>query len=96
MSAATEAIEDEVLLRQYACHACHRIDGVVGPTTYVGPPLAEWHRRKYVAGELPNTYDNLTAFIMSPQASSPGSLMPDLAVPEAHARRIAAFLLREP
>jgi cytochrome c1 len=96
MPPATEEIEDEVLLRQYACHACHRIDGVVGPTTYVGPPLAEWHRRKYVAGELPNTYDNLTAFIMSPQASSPGSLMPDLAVPEAHARRIAAFLLREP
>jgi hypothetical protein len=62
----------------------------------VGPPLVGWPRRKYIAGELPNTNDNLTAFIMSPQASSPGSLMPDLAIPEAHARRIAAFLLKEP
>jgi hypothetical protein len=83
-----------VLLQQYACRTCHVIDSVVGPETYIGPPLHEWSRRRYIAGELPNTEDNLTAFVMSPQDVSPGSLMPDLEVPEVHARRIAEFLLR--
>ena len=67
---------------------------MVGAETYVGPPLDEWSRRKYIAGEIPNTEDNLTAFVVSPQSASPGSLMPDLEVPEVHARRIAQFLLR--
>jgi mono/diheme cytochrome c family protein len=89
-------LEDDarVLLQQYACRSCHLIDSVVGPETYVGPPLHEWSRRRYIAGELPNTEDNLTAFLRSPQQVSPGSLMPELEVPEAHARRIAEFLLR--
>jgi mono/diheme cytochrome c family protein len=85
----------DVLLRQYSCHACHRIGGVVGPDTYVGPPLLDLPRRKYVAGVLPNTRENLTRFIMSPQDVSPGTFMPDLGVPEAHAREMAEFLLAQ-
>ena len=92
---ADQAPLDDVLLRQYACHACHQIDGVVGPETFVGPPLTQWHRRKLIAGELPNTPENLAAFIRSPQQHSPGSLMPDLGVSDAHAKEIAAFLMGE-
>ena len=83
----------QVVFRQYACHACHRIEGVVGPKSRVGPPLVEWSRRKYVAGVLPNTEENLIRFIRDPQDVSPHSLMPKLDVAETHAREMARYLL---
>lgn len=81
-----------ILLRQYACNSCHVIEGVVGPRTFVGPPLRDWPRRGYIAGVVPNTRENLVRFIEDPQAVSPRTLMPDLDVPPAHARAMAAFL----
>lgn len=83
----------KVTFRQYACHSCHRIEGVVGPESYVGPPLIDWSRRKYVAGVLPNNEENLARFIRDPQAVSPHSLMPALDVAEVHAREMARYLL---
>jgi mono/diheme cytochrome c family protein len=83
----------KVIFRQYACHACHRIDGVIGPNSRVGPPLIEWSRRKYVAGVLPNNEANLIRFIRDPQGVSPHSLMPNLDVAEVHAREMARYLL---
>jgi mono/diheme cytochrome c family protein len=83
----------DVLLRQYACHSCHRIEGVVGPEVDSGPPLIDWPQRAYIAGVLPNTEENLVRWIMDPPAVSPRTLMPDLGVPPEHARAIAEFLL---
>lgn len=83
----------KVVFRQYACHSCHRIEGIVGPNSYVGPPLVDWSRRRYVAGVLPNNEENLIRFIRDPQAVSPGSLMPKLDVAEAHAHEMASYLL---
>jgi mono/diheme cytochrome c family protein/cytochrome c551/c552 len=83
----------DVLLRQYACDSCHRIDGVIGPESYVGPALIDWPKRKYIAGVMPNTQDNLVRWIRDPQAISAQSLMPDLDVPDAHAREMAIYLL---
>ena len=87
--------EDELgptLLRQYACHACHVIEGVVGPDSHFGPPLRDWPRRAYIAGVLPNTPANLERWIREPQAVSPGTTMPDLDVPAEHARAMARYL----
>lgn len=81
-------------LHQYACIACHRIPGVTGPDTDVGPPLAGWGRRERIAGRLPNTADSLVRFIRDPQSVDPGTAMPKLGVTEAHARLIAAYLLQ--
>jgi mono/diheme cytochrome c family protein len=83
----------KTVFRQYACHSCHRIEGVVGPRSYVGPVLLDWSKRKYVAGSLPNNEENLVRFISDPQAVRPGSLMPDLHVAPAHAREMARYLL---
>jgi mono/diheme cytochrome c family protein len=83
----------DVMLRQYGCHSCHRIEGVVGPAVETGPPLFDWPRRAYIAGVLPNTEDNLTRWIMDSPSVSPQTLMPDLAVPPEHARAMAQFLL---
>lgn len=83
----------DVLLRQYGCHSCHQIEGVVGPKVEAGPPLFDWPRRAYIAGVLPNTEANLARWIMDPRAVSPQTLMPDLGVPPEHARAMAEFLL---
>lgn len=83
-------------LRQYACHTCHILPDVVGPSTHVGPSLEHWYRRKYIAGVLPNTPENLTRWIMEPQAISPHTLMPDLGVIEPDARDMVRYLLSAP
>lgn len=85
----------DVLVRQYGCHACHVIDGVVGPHSLTGPSLRDWPKRGYIAGVLPNTPENLALFIRDPQAFSPATLMPDLDVPPRHAEAMAAFLLAQ-
>jgi mono/diheme cytochrome c family protein len=77
---------------QYSCHSCHVIEGVVGPDTHVGPPLVEWRKRRYIAGVLPNTRNNLVRWIMDPHDVSPQTLMPDLDVAEAHAQDMARYL----
>jgi mono/diheme cytochrome c family protein len=90
-SSSAEAV-GPTLLRQYACHSCHVIEGVVGPETYAGPPLRDWARRAFIAGVLPNTRENLERWIRDPQQVSPGTLMPDLDVPAEHARAMARYL----
>lgn len=85
----------DVLLRQYGCHSCHRIEGVVGPAVDTGPALIDWSRRAYIAGVLPNTEENLALWIIDPPAVSPRTLMPDLGVPPEHARVMAGFLLAQ-
>ena len=82
----------KIVLRQYACHSCHIIEGLVGPQTHVGPPLVSWSRRKYIAGVLPNTPENLARWIRHPQQIRPGTLMPDLQVAESHAQVMASYL----
>jgi len=85
----------DVLLRQYACHTCHVIDGVVGPPSHTGPALRAWQQRGYIAGVLPNTPENLARWISDPRQVSPQTLMPDLNVPPSHARAMAAFLFAQ-
>lgn len=82
-----------IVLRQYACDTCHRIENMVGPDAHVGPPLTQWSRRKYIAGVVPNTTGNLVSWIVRPQEISPDTLMPDMGVPEAHAREMARYLM---
>lgn len=76
----------------YGCGACHVIPGVRGATGVVGPPLTAYGRRVFVAGHLPNRPDDLARWIMDPPSVSPRTAMPNLGVPEATARDIAAYL----
>ena len=58
-------------IRDHGCGACHSIPGVPGANALVGPPLDHMASRAYVAGMLPNTPDNLRAWIRHPQAIKP-------------------------
>jgi cytochrome c len=76
----------------YGCGSCHIIEGVAEANAYVGPPLTNYERRHYIAGNLPNTADNLIYWIQFPQSVEPGTAMPNLNVSEIDARNIAAYL----
>jgi mono/diheme cytochrome c family protein len=82
-----------VALTQYACNACHTIPGVTGSDVYVGRPLKDLGQRKFIAGHLPNTQENLVRWIRNPQAVDPGSAMPAQGVTERDAVDISAYLL---
>jgi cytochrome c1 len=82
----------KLLLRQYACGSCHKIPGVADAQGNVGPPLEAVGSRIYLAGMLPNTPPNMVLWIRAPQKVDPLTKMPDLQVPEPHARDMAAYL----
>lgn len=77
---------------QYVCVTCHQIPGVVGAHAPVGPPLAGMGSRKFIAGLLPNTRENMVRWLRNPQAIDPGTAMPDLGITERDAVDMAAYL----
>lgn len=77
---------------EYGCNSCHTIPGVTGADATVGPPLTGWAKRASIAGQFPNTPENLIAWIQNPQEMRPGSIMPDVGASEAAARDMSAYL----
>jgi cytochrome c2 len=84
------------LIASYGCGSCHSIPGVPGADSMAGPPLACFYERTYIAGKLPNTWDNLIQWIQHPQEVEPGTAMPDLGVGKEDAYNIASYLYDEP
>ena len=82
----------KLLLRQFGCGTCHEIPGVAAAKGRVGPPLEGLAGRVYLGGVLPNTPENMAAFIREPQRFAPRTAMPDLGVTEPHARDMVAYL----
>ena len=87
-----DARQGRILMANYGCGACHNIPGVHGARGRVGPPLDDFSQRTYIAGELPNSAENLVRWIRSPQSVEPGTAMPALGVSEDDARSMAAYL----
>jgi cytochrome c1 len=58
----------------------------------VGPPLIYFSERTMIAGELPNSEDNLIHWIEHPREVEPKTAMPELGVTDRDARDIAAYL----
>jgi len=86
------ATRGPALITAYGCGACHMVPGVKGAVGNVGPPLARFGDRTYVAGMLRNSPSNLIRWIRDPQGVIPGNAMPDMGVTDADARDIAAYL----
>jgi cytochrome c1 len=87
-----DAPRGRTLFSQYACSACHVIPGVTGPRVSVGPPLAGLGGRALIAGQLPNTQDNLVRWLRDPASVDPGTAMPNMEVSERDAQDMAAYL----
>ncbi len=80
------------LIQAYGCGACHTIPGVHGARGVVGPPLMFFARRTMIAGELPNSPDNLVRWIENPAAVEPKTAMPNLGLTDQQAHDVAAYL----
>lgn len=79
----------------YGCTSCHAVPGVRGVggvESGVGPPLEGYAARRYIAGTVANTDENLIRWIQDPQTIRPGSAMPTIGVSESDARNIAGYL----
>ena len=74
------------------CGSCHVIPGVPAANGLVGPPLLWFARRTFIAGELPNTPENLARWIKSPTAVEPKTAMPNLGLTDAEATDVVAYL----
>lgn len=89
---AAKASQGKQHLVRYGCGGCHVIPGVAGAQGEVGPRLDELHGKIYIAGVLPQSPQNLVAWIQNPRDIDPQTAMPDLGVGEQEARDMAAYL----
>ena len=81
-----------VLIAKEGCGSCHSIRQIAGAHGRVGPPLDNIAERSYIAGVLPNTPENLVAWVQAPQRVVPGNIMPDMGLSRRDAQDIAAYL----
>jgi len=92
LSAIGNARDGRRTIGEAGCGSCHTIPGIRGANAMVGPPLNAWARRTYIAGQLPNTPDNLVRWLRNPPAIEPDTAMPMLGLDDRQARNVAAYL----
>lgn len=92
LTSGGDARSGRIEIRKYGCNTCHEISGVPGARGLIGPPLDGIGQRYYIAGELPNTPDNLMLWIEHPRQVEPHTAMPEMGVTEQDSRDIAAYL----
>ena len=80
------------LISSYGCGTCHMVPGVDNADGLVGPPLEKMALRSYIAGEIPNSEENMHRWLEDPQSIEPGTDMPDLGVTPRDAADITAYL----
>jgi len=80
------------LIQSYGCGSCHIIPGIRTARGLVGPPLTLFARRTMIAGELPNSPDNLARWLKDPAAVEPKTAMPNLGLTSQQAHDVAAYL----
>jgi cytochrome c len=84
--------EGRRIIRETRCGSCHTIPGVKGAYGDVGPPLADFAYRSYIAGAEPNTPENLAHWIERPDEIDPDTAMPVLGLSDGEADAVAAYL----
>ncbi len=80
------------LILSKQCGACHVIPGIQGARGLVGPPLNNFGRRTFIAGELVNVPENLVRWLANPREVEPHTAMPSVGLTEQQARDVAAYL----
>lgn len=91
-SGSGDAENGRALVAMFACGACHAVPGIRGADGSVGPSLAGFAGRNYIAGTLPNDPATTAAFVRNAPALVPTTAMPALPLSEAEAIDVAAFL----
>src|SRR5205809_4419962 len=79
-------------IERYGCGSCHRIPGISGAESLVGPSLERIASRVYIAGRLINEPNAMIAWIRDPRHLRSPTAMPGLGVGEQEGHDIAAYL----
>ncbi len=88
---AGAAAEGKAIFASRACVGCHTIRGVSAGV--LGPDLTTFGGRKMLgAAFLPNTPENVAAWVKDAGAMKPGVKMPALGLSDGEARAVAAYL----
>ena len=87
------AHDGQIVFEQQACINCHTVAGTVANGRF-GPDLTHlMSRDTLAAGAIPNTPENLKAWIEDPNTFKPGSLMPAMHLTDRQNQQITAYLL---
>jgi cytochrome c oxidase subunit II len=74
------------------CISCHRVSGTAAGGTF-GPDLSHlMSRTTFGAGMIPNTVENLRAWVKDPQAIKRGNLMPNLQLNARELNEVVKYL----
>src|SRR5207245_6569711 len=79
-------------IQRYGCGSCHRIPGISGADSLVGPSLERIASRVYIAGQLINEPNAMIGWIRDPRHLGSPTAMPTLGVTEQEGRATAAYL----
>ena len=82
----------QLIIAQQACGACHHIPGIDGAQGTAASPLDHFASQPKIAGVLPNTPAALERFLLAPETVVKDGAMPNMALSQAQARQIAAYL----
>jgi cytochrome c oxidase subunit 2 len=92
-SNAIDARTGQMVFEHQACLNCHTIRGTVANGRY-GPDLTHLMSRATIgSGLLPNTQQNLLAWINDPNDAKPGCMMPAMHLTDEQNAQITAYLL---
>lgn len=83
--------EGEDLFLTSSCAGCHVVRGTTATGT-LGPDLTHLMSRQTIAGVLPNTDQNLRAFISDPHPFKPGVSMPPTELTDEQIDEVVAYL----
>jgi cytochrome c oxidase subunit 2 len=87
------AHDGKLVFEQQACINCHAVAGTVANGRF-GPDLTHLMSRETLAsGAMPNTPENLKAWIEDPNTFKTGSLMPAMHLSDRENAQITAYLL---
>ena len=92
-SPLVDAKTGQMVFEHQACINCHTIAGTVANGRF-GPDLTHLMSRDTIgAGVMPNTQQNLMAWITDPNDMKPGCLMPAMHLTEDQNAQITAYLI---
>ena len=87
------AAEGREIFQHNACISCHAVAGTVA-TGRFGPDLTHIASRDTIAsGSVPNTAENLRAFVDNPASFKPGALMPPMHLNDHDLDAVTAYLI---
>jgi cytochrome c oxidase subunit 2 len=87
------AAEGRKIFQHNACISCHAVAGTVA-TGRFGPDLTHIASRDTIAsGSVPNTAENLRAFVDNPASFKPGALMPPMHLNDHDLNAVTAYLM---